>query len=70
MPGDKIVGWKSIARELGLSESRLRHWIRAAGIILPKLGPGQRSPVYIVRGQLYLAVQYGVKAALEHSRTA
>jgi hypothetical protein len=67
--GDRIIGWKSIAAEFGVDERTLKLWFRRAGLRLPKLGRGRRSPVFIVVGQLYRCIQFGVKAALEHAST-
>lgn len=66
---EKIVGWKRIAAEFGVNERTLKDWFRISGLRLPKLGRGRRSPVFIVVGQLYRCVQFGVKAVLEHAST-
>ena len=68
-PGEQIVGWKAIAREIGVTVDRLRGWLRGAGIRLPKVGRGRNAPVYLVWGELSLVIKNGVKAVQEHRRT-
>lgn len=67
--GNMLIGWKTIAWELNVTVDTLRGWLRGAGIKLPKLGRAKNAPVYLVRGELCLVLQNGVKAVQEHSRT-
>lgn len=50
---ERVVGWKAIAHELGVSEWDAKHAFYRAGLRLAKLTPGRRtSTVYVLRGVL------------------
>lgn len=67
---EMIIGWKDIARFLGVSESTVKRAFRKAGIKLPKIGrKGRTSPVYLIRGNiLSVTLKLGFQACVRGSR--
>lgn len=50
---ERLIGWKAIAHELGVSEWEAKHTIYRAGLRFAKLrSNGRTSTVFVTRGTL------------------